>query len=91
LLASWPQTAYLTVDEADRFREAHTFLRSLEMMARMDRDANVNWIGTDPVEVAPLGVRMGFSKPAGERLLERYHTLTGEVRRIYLMVLERLS
>jgi glutamate-ammonia-ligase adenylyltransferase len=91
LLASLPPTPYLTVDETDRFREAHTFLRSLEMMARMDRDANVNWIGTDPAELAVLGVRMGFSNPAGDRLLERYRTLTSDVRRIYLMVLERLD
>jgi glutamate-ammonia-ligase adenylyltransferase len=91
LLASLPRTSYLSGEEADRLREAYAFLRNLEMMARMDTDANVNWIPADAAAVAPLGVRMGFPSPAGERLLDRYRTMTADVRKIYLTVLDRLT
>jgi glutamate-ammonia-ligase adenylyltransferase len=91
LLASLPPTPFLTSVEAGRFREAHGFLRSLEMMARMDADANVSWIAADAAELTPLGVRMGFSDSAGERLLERYRAMTEGVREIYLAVLDRLT
>ena len=56
----------------------------------MDTDTNVNWIAADPAEIQPLGVRMGFSRPAGEKLLDHYRAVTGDVRRIYLSVMERL-
>jgi glutamate-ammonia-ligase adenylyltransferase len=91
LLASLPPTPFLTSVEAGRFREAHVFLRSLEMMARMDADANVSWIAADAAVLTPLGVRMGFPDPAGERLLERYRETTAGVRQIYLAVLDRLT
>ena len=90
LLAALPPTSFLPPAEADRLRQAHTFLRSLEMVARMDTDTNVNWIAADPADIQPLGVRMGFSDPAGEKLLDLYRALTGDVRRIYLSVMERL-
>ena len=91
LLSALPQTQYLAPAEADQLRAAHIFLRSLEMIARMDKDANVNWIPADAAELAPLGVRMGFPKPAGECLLDRYRQTTSGVRTIYLKVLEGLS
>jgi [glutamine synthetase] adenylyltransferase / [glutamine synthetase]-adenylyl-L-tyrosine phosphorylase len=97
LLAALPPTMFLTPAEAGRLREAHIFLRSLEMMARMDADANVSWIAADAAALAPLGVRMGFSNPAGERsersqrLLDQYRTMTADVRRIYVTVLDRLT
>jgi hypothetical protein len=60
-------------------------------MARMDLDANVSWIAADAATLAPLGVRMGFPNPAGERLLERYRETTAGVRQIYLAVIDRLT
>ena len=86
LLAAWPQTSYLTQAEAALLRQAHAFLRTLEMMARMDKDANISWIPADAEELAPLGVRMGLSN-----LLDHYKTTTDDVRRIYLAVLDRLT
>src|SRR4029077_6161585 len=92
LLAALPRTSYLTTGEADQLRDAHRFLRSLEMMARMDNDTNISWISADPEVVAPLAVRLGFAAPsAGERLLERYRTTTDAVRGLYLHVLDRLA
>ena len=92
LLAALPETAYLTASEADTLRHAHTFLRSLELVVRMDRDSNVSWISIDPATLKPLGVRMGFPRPAaGEQLLEQCRETTSQVRKIYLQVLKRLS
>lgn len=92
LLAALPETRYLTATEADEFRQAYTFLRSLELVVRMDEDSSVSWIPTDPAALAPLGVRMGFARPgAGEQLLKRYRETTARVRRLYLQVLDRLS
>ena len=92
LLASLPVTEYLTPAETDRLRGAHRFLRSLELMARMDTDTNLSWISSDAAVVAPLAVRMGFARPsAGEKLLDAYRETTAGVRDLYLRVLERLS
>jgi glutamate-ammonia-ligase adenylyltransferase len=90
LLAALPPTPLLTPEEAGRLREAHIFLRNLETMARMDADANVSWLAADAAELAPLGVRMGFPRPSGERLLDQYRQTTGVVRQIYMDVLDRL-
>ena len=61
------------------------------MVARMDTDTNVNWIAADPGEIEPLGVRMGFSRPAGETLLDHYRAVTADVRRIFTSVMKRLG
>ena len=91
LLAALPETGYLTATEADELRHAHKFLRSLELVVRMDQDSNVSWIPTDPAALEPLAVRMGFPRPAaGEQLLERYLETTANVRKLYLQVLDRL-
>jgi glutamate-ammonia-ligase adenylyltransferase len=91
LLAALPDTQYMSVAEAGHLREAHTFLRTLELIARMDNDTNVSWISADAGEIAPLGVRMGFDRAsAGEKLLDKYHQITANVRSLYLSVLERV-
>jgi glutamate-ammonia-ligase adenylyltransferase len=91
LLESLPDSEYLTPAEADRLRGAHRFLRSLELMARMETDTNLSWISSDAATVAPLAVRMGFARPsAGEKLLDAYRETTAGVRDLYLRVLERL-
>ena len=91
LLAALPPTAFLPSAEGEQLHQAHTFLRSLEMVARMDTDTNVNWIAADPGEIEPLGVRMGFSRPAGETLLDHYRAVTADVRRIFTSVMKRLG
>jgi glutamate-ammonia-ligase adenylyltransferase len=92
LLALLPSTSYLSSEEAEHLRRAHLFLRSLEMMVRMDQDSNGSWMSTDPATLDRLGVRLEFARPAaGQKLLERYNDTTTQVRRIYLQVLERLS
>lgn len=91
LLASLSDTVYLKPAEADQLREAHRFLRSLELLVRMENDTNLSWISADPSAVAALAVRMGFARPsAGEQLLEKYRGLTDGVRTLYLRVLDRL-
>jgi glutamate-ammonia-ligase adenylyltransferase len=92
LLASLPGTEYLTTTETDRLRGAHRFLRSLELMVRMETDTNLSWMSNDAATLAPLAVRMGFARPsAGEKLLEAYRETTTGVRELYLRVLDRLS
>jgi [glutamine synthetase] adenylyltransferase / [glutamine synthetase]-adenylyl-L-tyrosine phosphorylase len=91
LLGGLPPTQFLPDAEGARLRDAHRFLRSLELIARMDNDSNVSWISADPGDVEPLGVRMGFARPAGDTLLERYRATTDDVRGIYLAVIERLA
>jgi [glutamine synthetase] adenylyltransferase / [glutamine synthetase]-adenylyl-L-tyrosine phosphorylase len=92
LLAALPETRYLSATDADRLRHAYTFLRSLELTARMDQDSNVSWISTDPATLEPPAVRMGFPRPAaGDQLLEQYRDTTSQVRKVYMQVLERLS
>jgi [glutamine synthetase] adenylyltransferase / [glutamine synthetase]-adenylyl-L-tyrosine phosphorylase len=91
LLAAWPATRFLSASEAVRLRDAHGFLRTLEMFARMDQDASTNWVPSDPAALAPLEVRMGLPVASGESLLERYRSVTSEVRSIYLEVLSRLE
>lgn len=91
LLASLPETAYLQPGEIDQLRSAHEFLRSLELMVRMDTDTNLSWISSDAAVIAPLAVRMGLARPsAGEQLLDKYRNTTEEVRKLYLQVLDRL-
>lgn len=91
-LASLPATSYLSPGEADQLFQAHKFLRSLELMARMEHDSNVSWISADPSVLEPLGVRLGFPRPsAGDQLLARYRETAAQARKLYLQVLERLS
>jgi glutamate-ammonia-ligase adenylyltransferase len=91
MLATLPETTFLQSGEIDQLRAAHTFLRALELMARMDTDTNLSWISSDPAVVAPLAVRMGLTRPsAGEQLLDKYRKTTAIVRKLYLRVLERL-
>ncbi len=92
LLAALPETKYLSVVEADVLRKSHHFLRSLELMTRMEADANISWISSDPSVVDPLAVRMGFARPgAGEKLLERYRSTAAAIRGLYTDVLNRLD
>jgi glutamate-ammonia-ligase adenylyltransferase len=91
LLASLPDTRFLNATEAARFGDARRFLRTLEMVARMDKDSSVNFVPADPSELGAIGIRMGFPDPAGDRLLEHYRSITDEVRGIYLAVLSRLA
>jgi glutamate-ammonia-ligase adenylyltransferase len=92
LLSSLPDTEYLTSTEVDRLRGAHRFLRSLELMVRMETDTNLSWISSDAATVTPLALRMGFARPsAGSKLLDAYRETTAGVRELYLRVLGRLS
>jgi glutamate-ammonia-ligase adenylyltransferase len=91
LLASLPDTPYLAPDEGQFLRDAHRFLRSLELMARMETDTNLSWISSDPELVSAMAIRMGFARPsAGEQLLDKYREMTSAVRNLFVQVLERL-
>jgi glutamate-ammonia-ligase adenylyltransferase len=92
LLQAFPDTPFLSSGEAQLLRGAHAFLRSLELMARLETDTNLSWISSDAAEVAALAVRMGFARPsAGEKLLDKYRETTTAVRNLYLQVIERLG
>jgi glutamate-ammonia-ligase adenylyltransferase len=91
LLSSFPATPYLDAAEVHQLRAAHRFLRSLELMARMENDSTVSWISAHAPDLTPLGVRLGFEKPAGDNLLKQYQDTTTGVRKLYLQVLNRLS
>ena len=91
LLLGLPATRFLTEGEASELCAAHRFLRSLELMVRMDSDTSTSWIPADPQTLGPLAVRLGFARPgAGDAFLAQYRTLTTRVREIYLDVVERL-
>jgi glutamate-ammonia-ligase adenylyltransferase len=92
LLAALPDTKYVTAEEADLLRRSHTFLRSLELMARMESDTNVSWISSESSAVDALAVRMGFARPdAGEKLLEKYRETAASIRGLYTRVMERID
>jgi len=81
----------VTAEEADLLRRSHTFLRSLELMARMESDTNVSWISSESSAVDALAVRMGFARPdAGEKLLEKYRETAASIRGLYTRVKERI-
>ncbi|HEV8132847.1 MAG TPA: hypothetical protein VGQ81_16490 [Acidobacteriota bacterium] len=79
----------LSKRDAAALRRSHTFLRSLEIMARMDCDSNVNWIPRTAQALNPLAKRMAM--PKGVDLLRRYRKQTRQVRAIYKKVLKRLQ
>ena len=91
LLAQLPPTVYVSHDEAQQLRQAHHFLRQLEILARMQSDSGVGWLMRDPAVLDPLGRRLGLGERPGERLLGSYHAVTERVRSIYTAVLARLE
>ena len=91
LLATLPRNPWLTESETGRLREAYQFLRRLEIVARMDADADVTSIATDPSVLDPLGARLSPAGPPGEWLIARYRDVSEQVRAIFTAVLARLE
>jgi len=91
LLATLPATSYVTDREIEWLREAYQFLRSLEMIIRLEGDSNTSTVVPDAAVLDPIAIRMGFSKRPGEELLARYRDMTAQVRLIYRGVLTRLG
>jgi [glutamine synthetase] adenylyltransferase / [glutamine synthetase]-adenylyl-L-tyrosine phosphorylase len=91
LLAAAPETRYITPEEFALLLGAHRFLTLFETFARLDAATNVTWVASDGPALGPLGKRMGFEDPSGERLLSAYQETTSRVRTIYTRVFERLS
>lgn len=89
-LASRPSTRYIRPTEYAELHESHRFLRTVEMLARMDEDISTNAIKDDAAAVEPLGRRMRLAEPSGSRLLTAYREVTGRVRSRYTDVLARL-
>ncbi|MBI4521283.1 MAG: hypothetical protein HY701_10625 [Gemmatimonadetes bacterium] len=91
LLDDLPDSRFVREQEAEDLRRAHSFLRRLEIFARMDADTHVNAVPVDPERLEPLGKRMHMDAPAGQELLETYRRITERVRAIYENVLRRLE
>jgi glutamate-ammonia-ligase adenylyltransferase len=91
LLTALPPTLYITPAEARELHEAHEFLRTVELFARMDANLGVNSIEAHAAALEPLGRRMSLPEPSGERLLSLYREATDRVRSIYTAVLARLD
>jgi glutamate-ammonia-ligase adenylyltransferase len=91
LLLALPPTSYITPTEGRELREAHEFLRTVELFARMDLNLRVNSIEANAAALEPLGKRMSLPEPSGERLLSLYREATERVRSIYTAVLARLA
>ena len=91
LLAAAPETRYITPEEFALLLGAHRFLTLFETFARLDAATNVTWVASDGPALGPLGKRMGFEDPSGERLLSAYQETTSRVRAIYTKVFERLA
>ena len=90
LLTARPSTRYITSSEYEQLRESYQFLRTVEMLARMDLDIATNAIRTDGAALAPIGKRLGFVHPSGDRLLSSYREVTEGIRSTYTAVLARL-
>ena len=90
LLASLPDTQYLPPDEANTLRAAYAFLRELETVLRIESDTGTNAIPTDAAALEPLARRLR-SPLSGSDLLDKYRTVTDQVRRIHTAGMARLS
>ena len=90
LLTARPSTRYIMPTEYRQLRESYQFLRTVEILARMDMDISTNSIRADSTALEPLGKRMGLAQPSGEHLLSSYREVTERVRAIYTTVLARL-
>lgn len=83
-IAALADVGALPRDAAGELLRAYEFLRRLEARLRLERDRPVEELGTDPVALAPLAVRLGYSgADAGERLLADYRRTREEVRALY--------
>jgi glutamate-ammonia-ligase adenylyltransferase len=91
LLASLPANRFLTAAEANELREAHRFLRTVEIFVRLDTDSSVSWITPHSEAWRSVAIRMGFRERPGEQLLGVYRSTTERVRTIYTTALERLE
>ena len=91
LLAAWPGSPLIDAEDAARLRDAHLFLRTLETRLRIESDAGVSVLSTDPTRLTVMGTRMGLAAPAGQGLRQRYAEVTGEVRRIFEQGIARLE
>ena len=91
LLASAPDTPYLSDDEVRRLRAAYEFLRTLETVLRIESDSAIGWISNDSDELEPLVRHFDVVPGTGEALLERYRQVTAEVRGIYEQGMKRLE
>ena len=83
LLSALPDNRYVTEPQADRLREAHDFLRTLETVLRIESDSSRGWMPNDPTELESVAVRVGMVPATGEALLQRYREVTTEVRAIF--------
>ena len=83
LLSALPDNRYVTQPQADRLREAHDFLRTLETVLRIESDSSRGWMPNDPTELESVAVRVGMVPATGEALLQRYREVTTEVRAIF--------
>jgi len=62
----------------------YRFLRRLEARLRLERDRPVEELGTDPLSIAPLAIRLGYDgEEPGQRLLDDYHHTREAVRTLY--------
>ena len=83
LLGSLPETPYISVDQGDRLREAYAFLRTLETVLRIESDAGVGYLSTEPAALEPLVRHFDLVPATPTALLERYREVTGDVRSIF--------
>ena len=91
LLTQLPETRYVRIEEVAFLREAHTFLRQLEMIARMASDSDISWIAPQPAILATLGARLARLGAPSADILGIYRRITEQVRSLYATVLARLE
>lgn len=90
LLAGLPETSFLAAGEVTVLQDAYTFLRELETVLRIETDTGTNVIPTDPNALDPLARRLR-TPMSGPDLLDRYRTITDQVRQVYTAAMTRLS
>ena len=83
LLEGLPETPYLSAGQVDRLRESYTFFRTLETVLRIESDAGVGHVSTEPEALEPLVRHFDLAAATPEALLARYREVTSDVRAIY--------
>ena len=90
LLSAFPETHFVSPDEAEALRDGYAFLRELETVLRIDTDTGGGAISTDPDVLEPLAHRL--REPlSGAELLARYRATTTRIRKIYDAGMDRLE
>ncbi len=85
------ETRIISKQDINTLLHSYSFLRHVEIMARMESDSNINWIPKNPELLNALGRSLRMPAPPGRNLLRDYKQTTKQIRAIYRKTLRRLA